>query len=130
MISTGLSKMESVHLPFITKLHWMMDYCVPKLYSSLIILETTGATLLNTQVSSQDLTAALNSGISGTSEHFAAGTVSFTSALNQPEKGTKEMDLPPAKQSAWVSKAQMDFTSFPSQKAEHKHHQYLLWLKT
>lgn len=78
----------------------MMDYCVPKLYSSLIILKTTGETLLNTQVSSQDLTVALNSGISGTSEHFAAGTVSFTSALNQPEKGTKEMDLSPAKQSA------------------------------
>ena len=66
--------MESVRLPFITRLHWMVDYCVPKLNSSLIIMEATGATLLNTQVSSQDLTAELNRGISGTSEHFAART--------------------------------------------------------
>lgn len=56
----------------------------------LIIMEVTGATLLNTKISSQDLIAPLNRRISGTSRtRSAACTVSFNRALNQPEKAHK-----------------------------------------
>lgn len=52
-------------------------------------MAATRATLPNTKVSSLDLIAPLNKGISGTSGHFAACTVSYNRALNLPEKGHK-----------------------------------------